>query len=299
MKKTLFTLCVNNYAPEIQALTFPLMKRYAAKIGADFHVITERKYPEMPITFEKFQVAELAKQRGDEWAIFFDADTLIDPEMFDPTNHVPKDTVLHNGSDFSGIRWTWDKYMKRDGRGIGSCTWCVIASDWTVEDLWCKPDIPLERILGKRDPKDPKKWLIHPVIHTTVGEHNSGQCLPEHLIDDYLLSRNIARFGLRFATVSDVCGKLGIRGPQGQGISPWLWHLYSLSNEEKIRMMLGVLSTEREQPAFAERGGQPGDAGGTAVMKMPDGRIIRPCGRGWGIMPREEADAFRAEWKIK
>src|SRR5271170_1397401 len=113
MKKTIYTLCVNNYAPEIQALTFPLMRHYADKIGADLVIITERKYPDMPITFEKFQVAEYAAARGDEWSIFLDADTLIDPEMFDVTNHVPQDTVLHNGSDFAGVRWSYDKYLKR------------------------------------------------------------------------------------------------------------------------------------------------------------------------------------------
>jgi hypothetical protein len=285
MKKTIYSLVVNNYAPEIQALTFPLMKHYAAKIGADFQVITERKYPDMPITFEKFQVAEKALERGDEWSIFFDADTLIDPEMFDITNHIGKDTVFHNGKDFNGIRWTWDKYMRRDARGIGSCTWCVGASEWTIEDLWAKPTIPLEEILG--------------AIHITVGEHNSGNCQTEHLIDDYLLSRNIARFGLKFRTISEVCSDLNVRGPNGQLISPWLFHLYTLSNEDKLKKMLGVMSTQRDHPAFEERGGQIGDSPGGPVMKMPDGRIIPNCGRGWGLMSTEQADEFRKKWNVK
>jgi hypothetical protein len=284
MRKTLYTLCVDNYAPEIQALTFPLMKHYAAKIGAEFVVITERKYPEMPITFEKFQVGEMALERGDEWAIFFDADTLIDPEMFDVTNHIGKQTVFHNGKDFNGIRWTWDRYMKRDGRGIGSCTWCVGASEWTVEDLWAKPNIPLEEILGN--------------IHITVGEHNSGHCKTEHLIDDYLLSRNIARFGLAFTTIMEVCGNLGVKGPQGQFVSPWLWHLYTISNEDKVRRMLAVLSTPREQPAF-EFAGQIMDSPAGPVCKTADGRVHQPCGRGWGLMQRDQADEFRKKWSAK
>lgn len=285
MKKTLYTLCVNNYAPEIQALTFPLLKHYAAKINADFQVITERKYPEMPVTFEKFQVGEMALERGDDWAIFFDADTLIDPEMFDITNHIPMDTVFHNGKDFNGIRWTWDNYMRRDGRGIGSCTWCVGASAWTVEDLWMKPTIPLNEILGN--------------IHITVGEHNSGNCHTEHLIDDYLLSRNIARFGLGFKTISEVCWDLGVRGPNGTQISPWLWHLYTIPNDVKVKRMLGVLSTEREHPAFEERGGKVMDSPAGPVMQMPDGRVIQNCGRGWGLMSKDQADEFRKKHNIR
>ena len=283
MRKTLYTLNIENYRPEITELTFPLMKHYAAKIGADFHVITQRKYPEMPITFEKFQVGELALERNDEWSMFFDADALIDPEMFDVTNHIGKQTVFHNGKDFNGIRWTWDKYMQRDSRGIGSCTWCVGASEWTVEDLWCKPTIPLQDILAS--------------IHITVGEHNSGHCQTEHLIDDYLISRNIARFGLSFTTIMDVCATVGVKGPQGQHVSPWMWHLYTLSNDVKIRMMLAVLSTQRETPAFAEKG-QIMDSPQGLICKTPDGRIIQPCGRGWGLMKPEQADEFRLKWGI-
>jgi hypothetical protein len=295
VKKTLYTLNVNGYAPEITALTFPLLKHYAAKIGAEFHVITERKYPEMPITFEKFQVSELAQERGDEWSIFFDADTLIDPEQFDITNHLPKDTVAHNGSDFSGIRWTWDKYMKRDGRGIGSCTWCVIASDMTVEDLWWKP---FPHTADEHGMRYALNTNILPNIHITVGEHNSGHCQREHLIDDYLLSRNISRFGLKFTTVSDICSNLGVRGPNGAKISPWLWHLYTLSNEAKVKKMLAVMSTAREQPAFEEKV-QIGDSPQGPVGKTADGRVISPCGRGWGLMGVDQANAFRKEWNIK
>jgi hypothetical protein len=59
MKKTLYTLSVNDkhpgqdFEPEITALTFPLMRKYAHKIGADFHVIRERKHPDMPPVYEK------------------------------------------------------------------------------------------------------------------------------------------------------------------------------------------------------------------------------------------------------
>lgn len=273
IRKTLYTLCVNDYAPRIRELTFPLMKAYAAKIGADFHVITERKRPEWPVTIEKFAVAELARERGDEWAIFFDADTLISPEMFDVCEQLPRDTVCHNGSDFAGVRWSYDNYFRRDGRNLGSCTWCVIASDWTVEDLWRLPEDSPEETFER--------------IHITVGEHNSGQCSRQHLIDDYTLSRNIARFGLKATTIVDICAKIGYKTPDGRGNNPFLWHLYTITEEEKLSRMLAVLSTPQgfaiphPQNPEMKQGGHP------------------PVGVGWGLMDPAAANHLRKAWGVR
>lgn len=296
MRKTLYTLVVDDYAPAIRELTFPWLKHYAAKIGADFHVITERKYPEMPITFEKFQVGELAKERGDEWSIFLDADTLVNPEMFDPTNHLPKNAVAHNGKDFAGVRWTYDKYLSRDGRNIGSCTWCVIASEWTVEDLWRKPDfVNLHSPEYLSQPNYVRDCVneIFSKIHITVGEQNSGHCQTEHLIDDYLLSRNIARFGLHFTTLMELCGALGMP-PH----NPHFWHKYTMSEDDKLREMVAILSTPQGQPAFAENGEFVNHPAGP-MLKTPDGRVIKACGVGWQLLARDEAAAFREKWSVK
>ena len=93
VKKTIYTLNIGDYAPEICALTYPLIQAYARKIGADFHVIRERKFPEWPIVYEKLQIYELGRKHGNDWNIFVDSDTLINPEMFDVTEHLHKDTV--------------------------------------------------------------------------------------------------------------------------------------------------------------------------------------------------------------
>lgn len=285
MQKTLYTLRINEYSPQICELTFPLMKHYAAKIGADFCVINERNWPNMPITFEKFQVAKMAAANDDDWAIFFDADTLINPEMFDPTEHMGKDTVAHNGKDMAGIRWTYDPYFRRDGRHIGSCTWCVIASDWTVEDLWHRPgfesDVDASEIVNSS---------ILSNIHVTIGEHLSGTCQPHHLIDDYLLSRNIARFGLKFTTIGDICKRLELP-------PIWLWHKYTISEAQKVREMLAVLSTPQHTPAFAEQGEIINGPAGP-LMRTGDGRVIQPCGNGWGLMTSEQAQEYRQKWGL-
>ena len=50
VKKTVFTLSVNGYSPEITEITFPLMQLWADKIGADFHVIRDRIIPRLALS---------------------------------------------------------------------------------------------------------------------------------------------------------------------------------------------------------------------------------------------------------
>jgi hypothetical protein len=247
VKKTVYTLNVGNYAPEICALTYPLLRAYARKIGADFHVIGERKFPEWPMDYEKLQIHELAREHGNDWNIYIDSDALVSPDMFDVTEHLSKDTVCHNGKDMAGIRWKYDHYFRRDGRNTGSCNWFAIASDWCL-DLW-RPldDLTPEEAIGN--------------INVTTEERNSGCCEAAHLVSDYTLSRNIARFGLKVQTVIELCGRLGWSGPQGQAANPFLFHKYNIPNEEKVRQMLAILSSP---------GGRP-----------------TPFGFGWGLLTQE------------
>lgn len=219
-KKTIFTLNVDGYAPEITELTYPLIQHYASKIGADVCVINTRKFPGWPVVYEKLQIYELAQQMANDWNIYIDSDALVHPDMMDVTNHLPKDTVCHNGRDMAGNRWRYDRFFYRDGRHIGSCNWFTIASDWCI-DLWHPlDDITLEQALEH--------------IFPTVREHNCGLVPADHLIDDYSLSRNIAKYGLKFTTVMDVCKGLGFEGG-------FLWHQYTLPNEQKVVEMKKVL----------------------------------------------------------
>lgn len=222
MKKTLFTLAVDDFAPEITDLTFPLMQRYADKIGAEFHVIRDRKYPDMPVTYEKFQVHTLGRDMGNDWNIFFDADVFIHPDMFDITEHLDKDTVFHNGVDMRGIRFRTNEYFRRDGRNISSCTWCVICSDWCL-DLWRPTELPLDDILQN--------------IFPTLTEVNSGLFEPHHFIDDYLMSCNIAHFGLKVEIMSRLVKRLGMPDE-----CSFLHHTYTDSRETKARQLLSILA---------------------------------------------------------
>ncbi len=196
MKKTIFTLAVDNYASEITDLTFPLLKRYASKIGADFYTIFERRYPSYPVVYEKFQLYDLAKSIKSDWNIYIDADALVNPDMFDPTTTLHKDTVSFVNKDFAPTRWRYDNYFLRDGRHVGAGNWFVVFSDWCL-DLW--------------HPLEPGDITVQEAIENitpTVKESSMPSHIrPEHLLDDYLTSRNIARYGLKHTTLWEMYDK--------------------------------------------------------------------------------------------
>jgi hypothetical protein len=222
IKKTIFTLEVDGYEPEIVAMTRPLLERYAKKIVAELFVVQERKFPEWPVAYEKLQIYELAKEMENDWNIYVDADALLHPDLPDFTVLLNKDTVVHHGSDFAPIRWKFDRFFLRDGRYIGSGNWFTIASDWCIE-LWK----PLD---------DMTLWEALQNIYPTEEERQSGLIDPKHLIDDYTLSRNIAKYGLKFITIRKLMEQFG--WPQG---TPWFWHAYTMPPEQKIIEMKKVL----------------------------------------------------------
>lgn len=262
LKKTIYTLNIDNYAPEICSLTYPLIKGYADKIGAAFKVISERKFPEWPVTYEKLQIFELGQQDENDWNIYIDADAIVNPDFFDITDHMNKDVVCHNGMDMAGIRWKYDQYFRRDGRHIGSGNWFAAASDWCL-DLWH----PLELSLDEA--------LVNIVVANHEREFNSS-----HLIDDYTLSRNIAKYGLKFTTVADICGAVGFKGSDGHNMSPFLTHLYNISEEEKLSRLLSILT-----------------APVGSVVKDPREPQIA-LGFGLGLMEKEMADTLRSKWGL-
>jgi hypothetical protein len=212
IKKTLFTLNIDNYCPEITKLTYPLLKFYANKIGADFHIITERKFPDWPVTYEKLQIYELGQQMGNDWNIYIDSDAVIHPDTLDWTVYINKDTMLHNGRDFANIRWRYNNYFRRDGRNWGSCNWFTIASDWCI-DVWHPLDISFGEAVENIFP---------------TAEEARGVTKRDHLIDDYALSYNIAKYGIKANTVLQLQKDLNFAD------SGFHFHLYNITEEQKI-----------------------------------------------------------------
>lgn len=218
MKKTIYLLNIDNFAPDLCKITYPFIRCYANKIGAEIHTITERKYPNMPLTYEKLQIYSLAKENKSDWNIYIDSDALIHPEFLDITSHLNKDTVCCFGRDEADGRWRMDSHFLRDGRHIGWGNWFAIASDWCV-DLWSELDIPVEEAIGN--------------IFPTPSELKNG-ITKEHLIDDYTLSRNVARFGLKFKTARQIFKDNGLDNLLIQ-------HQYTLSEKEQIKSHMKLI----------------------------------------------------------
>lgn len=221
-KKMLYLLNIGDFAPKITRLTMPLLEAYAAKIHADIHIIKERKFPEWPVTYEKLQIFELAQQHQNDWNIYLDLDTLVHPDTPDLTHMCPRDTVAHFGADFAPVRWCLDQYFKRDGRYIGSGNWMAVASDLCL-DLWR----PLDDLT-------PEEAIAN--IQPTANELASGMFDKTHLVDDYTLSRNIARFGLKFVKMRDQFEKAGYAGGGG-----FFYHHYLINEDEKAGAMMQLL----------------------------------------------------------
>lgn len=213
MQKTIYTLAVDGYSEAITSRTFPLMRNYARKIGAEFVVITEREYAAWPPACEKFQVGELAEERGDDWSLFFDADALIHPETPDVTAHLTRDTVMHHGVDRSTVRFRPDRFYLRDGRFQAPGNWFCVFSDLTREIYEFPRDITLAQAIDHITP--------------TINEINHG-ITRAHLVDDFLVGRNAAKYGIKVVSFIDVC-------QQTLGLTPiYFWHVYTMTTAEKV-----------------------------------------------------------------
>jgi len=165
-RKCVYSLCVDNYFPELCAITFPNHEAYAKKIGADFKLITERRNPDWPPTYEKTQIFF---EQNYDWNIHIDADILIHPNMHDVTNEDLSTIVYYSIYD-PRLYFPANPYFLRDGRLVGICSSFMAVPSW-CQDLWEPFSIPFEHA---------KKGLER-----------------VHGIDDYCFSINFAKYGLK------------------------------------------------------------------------------------------------------
>lgn len=170
--KNLFVVCVDNYQPDLCVWTIPTLKNYADKIGAKFNLITERKFPDWPPSYEKMQVHELGKHA--HWNILVDADFLLHPDLPDFTTMLDPTAIgVHYG--FAANQYFKpNKYFIRDGRNQGLAGNFIMTSSLT-HDLWTPLEISKEDALSQF--KNPMQ------------------------VDEFTLSRNLAKFGLKFSGV--------------------------------------------------------------------------------------------------
>jgi hypothetical protein len=222
MKKTVFTLNIGDYEPRVRAITYPLLKYYAHKIGANFVEITNRKFPDWPVTYEKLQIFQLGREN--DWNIYIDADALVHPDSPDWTVYLNRDTVAHWGADEATVRWRYDKYFLRHGQHWGTGNWFTIGSDWCL-DMWRPLEVTPEKAIDCIYP-------IHQELNTKIT--------PAHLVDDYALSNNIARFGLKTIKLTD------LRDTRPQLIGKaFCMHWYMMDNDTKVSKLQSAVEAWR------------------------------------------------------
>lgn len=170
MKKRLFVVNINNYMPEVCSLTMPTINEYAKKIGAEVTIISERRYANVSITYEKTQIHALGA--GNDWNVLIDADIAIGKDFPDVTAIIPPTHVGVHMAYKASRYFPCDVYFKRDARDVAIASDVMVASR-TCHDVWT----PLE------------------------GDPASYQIGRPFILDEYCFSRNLAKFGLKFGGV--------------------------------------------------------------------------------------------------
>ena len=167
-------LATEGYAPELCAITLPTIRAYAERIGADFNLITTRKFPTYPINYERLQIYEAGKEY--DWNLNIDADMVIGKNLHDITVDAPEQIVRIVMRFDATMYFNVENniYFKRDGRNVGLVDAFIVTSRLT-HDLW-------EPLPGSFD-----EYL--PVFKDNQSRR----------VSEFCLSQNLARYGLQFA----------------------------------------------------------------------------------------------------
>jgi hypothetical protein len=211
MRKLIHVVNINDFFPELFALTYPTIRSYAERNGYMINMITERKFPDYPINYEKMQVYEDGKDA--EVNILCDADMLIHPQFPDVTEFLKRDSIAFN--DNYNISWKYHvdriRYFMRDGRDVGIATNFVVSSDLT-HDVW----EPLS--LSQKDIED----LAKKENTDTGGADGRGW---GHYADEFALSYNMAKYGLKYTGVT-----------WEDWMRPWLIHTGTGDKNEALQI---------------------------------------------------------------
>lgn len=178
MKKALVTTRVENYRPELCAYTMPNLKRYADAVGADFIEITERQFPKFHPAYEKLQVHEIARHY--DKTLLVDADMIIHPRLPSLIDSIPVDTVALwqqyaiKHSSLTLWETAGDPYFMRDGRNLG-VVGCLVGCTRSTYDVF------------------------EPLPDTCESVQMQDKIYRPAIIDEYTMSRNVARYGLKIS----------------------------------------------------------------------------------------------------
>jgi hypothetical protein len=177
MKKIIHCVYINDYFPELWEMCLPTIKQYAHKTQSELNIITQRKFTNWHINYEKFQVYEDGKHADCNFLI--DADVLIHPQFPDFSNGITlPHHIAFNDNYHASTKFHVDNniYFQRDGRDVGIASNAVISFKST-HDVWEPLNIT---------PDEGRK-----ITHVREGD-----------IDEYTLSLNMAKYGLKYTGIT-------------------------------------------------------------------------------------------------
>jgi hypothetical protein len=174
MKKIIHVVNINDFFPELFAMTFPTVQSYAQRNGYEINLITKRKFPDFHINYEKMQVWEDGKDA--DINLLVDADVLIHPGFPDVMNIVPQHHIGFNDNYHASSKFHTNHYFLRDGRDVGIASNFVV-SYRSTHDVW--EPLTITASQGRR------------ITFVREGD-----------IDEYCLSHNMAKYGLRYTGIT-------------------------------------------------------------------------------------------------
>jgi len=171
MHRCIHVVYISDFFPELWKLTYPTIKAYAERIGADLNIITDRMF-DLHINYEKMQVWYAGKDYDANFLV--DADVLIHQHFPDFTTIVPQHHVGFNDNYNASRKFNIEDsiYFQRDGRDVGIASNAVVTYKST-HDLW--------------QPNFSNKFVQQRICKVREGD-----------IDEYNLSLNLAKYGLKY-----------------------------------------------------------------------------------------------------
>ena len=89
-----------------------------------------------------------------------------------------------------------------------------------------------------------------------IHEWRDRQLYNDHVVLDYILSRNVARYGLKIETLQNYCATLKENRCDARGIEDYVMHNSSLKYHEKIIHIKNYLNTywkiDLDHPYFTQ-----------------------------------------------
>lgn len=168
MRKCVHTIAIDNWFPEMCAITLPLIKTWANKIGANFNIISKSSKSPWP-PYEKMQIWETGKDY--DWNIYLDADMVVNPDkMPDFTQGDPK-SFYYEAHLFINTCFNAHPYFIRHGGNVAISD-CFVATSSMTHDLWCPPLMSFE---------EAEKYCR----------------INKRMVSEFVIALNIARFNLK------------------------------------------------------------------------------------------------------